>query len=56
MSTVIALSPAWAYSIGLLFTFVGIGVLVNILLGVVAVGILSERQQNRAIEEERVTG
>jgi uncharacterized membrane protein len=56
MSTLIALSPAWSFSIGLLFTFLGIGVLVNILLAVVAVRILSERQENRAIEEQRVTG
>ena len=56
MSTLIAMSPAWSFSIGLLFTFLGIGVLVNILLAVIAVRVLSERQENRAIEEERVTG
>jgi hypothetical protein len=56
MSTLIAMSPAWSFSIGLLFTFLGIGVLVNILLAVVAVRILSERQENRANEEHHVTG
>jgi len=54
--TIFGLSMAFKYTAGLLFTFLGIGVLVNVLLMVVAVKILSERQENRALEEERVTG
>ncbi|MEI7559574.1 MAG: hypothetical protein WCJ63_03175 [Actinomycetes bacterium] len=53
---ILAMSPAVSYTIGLLATFLGIGVLVNVVLVVVGIEIASERQQNRAIEEQRVTG
>lgn len=43
------------FTVGLLVTFLGIGVLVNVLLGYIAVQIMSERQENRFIEQEYVT-
>jgi uncharacterized membrane protein len=51
-----AMSAAWSYSIGLLVTFLGIGVLVNLLLALVGVRIAAERQENRDWEQEQVTG
>ena len=43
------------FTIGLLVTFLGIGVLVNVLIVYIAIQISSERQQNRFIEQEYVT-
>ena len=52
----LAFSEAFLFTAGLIVTFIGIGILVNILLGYAALQIHAERQQNRALEEERVTG
>ncbi|MEI6446998.1 MAG: hypothetical protein WCO96_03840 [Actinomycetes bacterium] len=52
----IAMSPAWAYSIALIVTFGGIGVLVNLLLVYIGVQINAEREENRVIERDHVTG
>lgn len=53
---VLATSQAFNFTVGLLVTFLGIGVLVNALLVYIGVQIASERQQNRRIEQEYVTG
>ena len=50
------MSPAWAYSIGLIVTFGGIGLVVNALLAYIGIQIVAEREQNRRIEREHVTG
>lgn len=52
----IAMSSAWAYSIGLIATFGGIGLVVNALLAYIAIEIAAEREENRALERDRVTG
>ena len=52
----IAMSPAWSYSLGLIVTFGGIGVLVNLLLAYIGVQINAEREENRVIERDHVIG
>ncbi len=47
---VVAASPATTFTIGLLITFLGIGVIANVLIGYAVVQVLGERQQN---EEHR---
>jgi hypothetical protein len=43
----LATDPATSKTIGLLITFVGIGILVNIIVVYIAVQIRGERQQNQ---------
>jgi hypothetical protein len=51
LSRVIALaSPAFSFTFGLLVTFLGIGVIANVLIAYAVVQVLGERQQN---EEHR---
>jgi Flp pilus assembly protein TadB len=51
LSRVIALaSPAFTFTFGLLVTFLGIGVIANVLIAYAVVQVLGERQQN---EEHR---
>jgi hypothetical protein len=50
---VIAASEAFAKTFGLIVTFGGIGVLVNIILVYIAVQIHGERRQNREYLESR---
>jgi hypothetical protein len=52
----IAMSPAWSYSIGLIVTFGGIGLVVNALLAYIGIQIAAEREENRRIERDQVTG
>jgi hypothetical protein len=47
---VVAASPAFTFTVGLLVTFLGIGVIANVLIGYAVVQVLGERQQN---EEHR---
>lgn len=47
---VLAASPAVVFTVGLLITFLGIGVIANVLIGYAVVQVLGERQQN---EEHR---
>ncbi|MCX6390790.1 MAG: hypothetical protein WCL20_01555 [Actinomycetes bacterium] len=51
----LASSLGFDFTVGLLVTFLGIGVLVNILIVYIAVQISAERQENRFIEQEYVT-
>jgi len=48
---VLALSEAASKTIGLVVTFGGIGLLVTVILGVIAVQIRGERRQNREYRE-----
>ena len=50
---VLAASEAFKVTFGLIVTFGGIGVLVNIILVYVAVQIIGERRQNKAHLESR---
>jgi hypothetical protein len=43
---VLAASPALTFTVGLLVTFLGIGVIANVLIGYAVVQVLGERQQN----------
>jgi hypothetical protein len=47
---VLAASPAFTFTFGLLVTFLGIGLIANVLIGYAVVQVLGERQQN---EEHR---
>ena len=53
---VIALSPAWSYSIGLIVTFGGIGLVVNALVAYIGIQVAAEREENRRLDREQVTG
>lgn len=44
-------SQAFSKDVGLIATFIGIGVLVNVILVFIAVQIRGERQQNRQRQE-----
>lgn len=43
---ILAASPAFTFTFGLLVTFLGIGVIANILIAYAVVQVLGERQQN----------
>lgn len=43
----LAASPAFSKDVGLIVTFIGIGIVVNVILLFVAVQIRGERQQNQ---------
>lgn len=45
---VLAASPAVTYTVGLLITFLGIGLVANALIAYAVVQALGERQQNQA--------
>jgi hypothetical protein len=47
---ILAASPAFTFTFGLLVTFLGIGVIANILIAYAVIQVLGERQQN---EEHR---
>ncbi len=47
---IFAASPAFTFTFGLLVTFLGIGVLANVLIAYAVIQVLGERQQN---EEHR---
>ena len=49
---ILAASPAFVFTFGLLVTFLGIGVIANILIAYAVIQVLGERQQN----EEHRTG
>lgn len=44
-------SPAFTYTFGLLVTFLGIGIVANVLIGYAVVQALGERQQNQEHRE-----
>lgn len=48
---VLAISKALSMDIGLLATFLGIGVVVNVIVVYIAIQIRGERQQNQAYRE-----
>lgn len=52
-SAVLASSPAFTFTFGLLVTFLGIGVIANVLIVYAVVQVLGEKQQN---EEHRSLG
>jgi hypothetical protein len=47
MQTILAASPAFTKTFGLIVVFVGIGVIVNAIIAFIGVQIHGERQQNR---------
>ncbi len=53
MLSLLATSPAVSKDIGLIATFGGIGVVVNIIIVFIAIQIRGERQQNQAYLAER---
>jgi hypothetical protein len=48
---VLATSQAFSKSVGLIITFVGIGVIVNVIIVFIAVQIRGERRQNQEYRE-----
>ncbi len=48
----LATSVAFDFTFGLLVTFVGIGVLVNALLGYIGAQVAAERQENNSLRDE----
>jgi hypothetical protein len=44
--TTLALSVAWGKSLALLAIFIGIGVIVNVLIVIIAIGVIGEHRQN----------
>lgn len=48
MSLVLAANAAFSKDVGLIITFIGIGILVNIFVVLIAIQIRGERQQNQA--------
>jgi hypothetical protein len=53
MQMILAISPAFTKTFGLLVTFIGIGVIVNLIVVFIAAQIHGEREQNR---RDRQTG
>ena len=51
-----AASPAFTFTFGLLVTFLGIGVIANVLIGYAVVQVLGERQQNEQQRSETLEG
>ena len=49
---VLAISKAFSKDIGLIVTFVGIGVIVNMIVVYIAIQIRGERQQNQEYREQ----
>ena len=49
----LAASPAFVKTLGLIITFGGIGVIVNILIVYIAIQVRGERRQNREYLESR---
>jgi uncharacterized membrane protein len=47
LAEVLAASAAFSKDVGLIVTFIGIGILVNIIIVLIAVLVRGERQQNR---------
>jgi hypothetical protein len=52
---VLAADAAFSKTFGLVVTFIGIGIIVNVILAYIAVQILGERRQNREYAAERRT-
>jgi uncharacterized membrane protein len=48
MAPVLAANAAFSKDVGLIVTFIGIGILVNIIVVLIAIQIRGERQQNQA--------
>jgi hypothetical protein len=46
LAAVFATSTAFKFTFGLLVTFLGIGVIANVLIGYAVIQVLGERQQN----------
>lgn len=46
LAAVLAASPAFSFTFGLLVTFLGIGVIANVLIVYAVVQVLGERRQN----------
>ncbi len=53
MQMILATSPAFTKTFGLLVTFIGIGVIVNLIVVFIAAQVHGEREQNR---RDRQTG
>lgn len=49
----LAANAAFSKDVGLVVTFIGIGILVNVIVVLIALQIRGERQQNQAILNER---
>ena len=49
---ILAANAAFSKDVGLIVTFIGIGVIVNIIVVLIAIQIRGERQQNQAIFSE----
>lgn len=56
ISAVIAASPAFTYTFGLLVTFLGIGVIANVLIVYAVIQVLGERQQNEEHRSQSIEG
>ncbi|MFZ2050382.1 MAG: hypothetical protein WB698_11700 [Solirubrobacteraceae bacterium] len=47
LQTILATSPAFTKTFGLLVVFIGIGIIVNVIIAFIGVQIHGEREQNR---------
>jgi ABC-type transporter Mla subunit MlaD len=53
---ILAASQAFSKSVGLIITFGGIGVIVNVIVVLIAIQIRGERRQNRQYRERMLDG
>jgi hypothetical protein len=53
LAPTLAANAAFSKDVGLIITFIGIGVIVNVIVVLIALQIRGERQQNQALLNER---
>jgi len=56
ISSIIAASPAFTFTFGLLVTFLGIGIIANVLIVYAVIQVLGERQQNEEYRNSTLDG
>lgn len=56
ISSVFAASPAFTFTFGLLVTFIGIGIIANVLIVYAVLQVLGERRQNEEYRTRSLDG
>jgi len=56
ISSILAASPAFTFTFGLLVTFIGIGIIANVLIVYAVIQVLGERQQNEEYRNSTLDG
>lgn len=56
ISSTFAASPAFTFTFGLLVTFIGIGIIANVLIVYAVIQVLGERQQNEEYRNRTLDG